>query len=154
VSLSLDARLKLERLRSRTADVVSIMTEAAKTNLSRMGVGFIQGEGRLGEARGPLKTVVVRTPEGERTLQASVVLIATARGRTIPKYSLHGSHRLRLRKNIGNSTAAQRLIVVGGGAIGCEYASIFTALGVEVTLLELGDRLLSFMTREMLRISA
>jgi NAD(P) transhydrogenase len=36
------------------------------------------------------------------------------------------------------------LLVVGGGAIGCEYASIFTALGVDVTLVEGVSRLLSF----------
>jgi NAD(P) transhydrogenase len=48
----------------------------------------------------------------------------------------------------------RRFLVVGGGAVGCEYASIFTALGAEVTLLELTDRLLPFMDGEMSRLLA
>ena len=36
----------------------------------------------------------------------------------------------------------QSLVVVGGGAVGCEFASIFTALGAEVTLVDSGPRLL------------
>ena len=41
------------------------------------------------------------------------------------------------------------MAVVGGGVIGSEYASIFMALGVEVTLVDSGDRLLSFVDREI-----
>ena len=39
------------------------------------------------------------------------------------------------------------LAVVGGGVIGCEYASIFTALGVEVALVDGRDRVLPFLDR-------
>ena len=45
-------------------------------------------------------------------------------------------------------------IVVGGGAIGCEYASIFKALGVSVTLIDSGDSLLSMMDGEISRLAA
>jgi NAD(P) transhydrogenase len=41
------------------------------------------------------------------------------------------------------------MLVVGGGVIGCEYACIFAALGVEVTLVEKGDRLLGGIDREI-----
>ena len=41
------------------------------------------------------------------------------------------------------------LVVVGGGAVGCEYASIFTALGVKVTLVDSGERILSFLDSEI-----
>jgi NAD(P) transhydrogenase len=41
------------------------------------------------------------------------------------------------------------LAVVGGGVIGCEYASIFTALGVEVTLVDGRDRLLPFLDDDL-----
>ena len=41
------------------------------------------------------------------------------------------------------------LVVVGGGAVGCEFASIFTALGAEVTLVDSGHRLLPFMDAEI-----
>ncbi len=41
------------------------------------------------------------------------------------------------------------MVVVGGGVIGCEYASIFTALGVAVTLVDSRDRLLPFLDAEI-----
>ena len=41
------------------------------------------------------------------------------------------------------------MIVVGGGVIGCEYASIFTAMGVEVTLVDGRERLLPFLDAEI-----
>ena len=42
------------------------------------------------------------------------------------------------------------MAVVGGGVIGSEYASIFTALGVEVTLIEPKERILSFVDSEII----
>src|SRR5256886_6782874 len=41
------------------------------------------------------------------------------------------------------------LAVIGGGVIGCEYASIFMALGVQVTLVDGRDRLLPFLDAEI-----
>jgi NAD(P) transhydrogenase len=41
------------------------------------------------------------------------------------------------------------MVVVGGGPVGCEYASVFTALGVEVTVLDMADRLLPFVDAEI-----
>src|SRR6185369_16973014 len=41
------------------------------------------------------------------------------------------------------------MVVVGGGVIGCEYASIFAALGVKVTLVEGRDRLLGYVDHEI-----
>jgi NAD(P) transhydrogenase len=43
----------------------------------------------------------------------------------------------------------QGLSVIGGGVIGCEYASIFVALGVKVTLVDGRDRLLPFLDAEI-----
>ncbi len=43
----------------------------------------------------------------------------------------------------------RNLAVIGGGIIGCEYATIFTALGIPVTLVESKPRLLSFIDGEI-----
>ena len=47
------------------------------------------------------------------------------------------------------SSMPKSMIVVGGGVIGCEYASIFTAMGVAVTLVDGRDRLLPFLDSEI-----
>jgi NAD(P) transhydrogenase len=46
------------------------------------------------------------------------------------------------------------LVVVGGGAVGCEFASIFTSLGADVTLVDSGPRLLPFMDAEVAELLA
>src|SRR5258706_7169635 len=67
ISLHLDARLKLERLMARTAELRAIMTEAVRANLTRTGVTLIHGEARLG----PNRTVL----GGPGVLEARRILI-------------------------------------------------------------------------------
>lgn len=147
IGLALDAKLKLERLASRTAEVRRVMTEAVRANIARMGVELIHGEGALGAGR----TVVVHGSGGAvRTLEAGVVLVATgSRPFHPPGIPFHDRRVADSETILRIGDLPRSMAVVGGGAIGCEYASIFTALGVEVTLLELTDRLLPFMDGEV-----
>jgi NAD(P) transhydrogenase len=155
VSLALDARLKLDRLKSRTSEVVEIMTEAAIENLRNMRVEIVHGEGRLGEVGGAKKQVVVRTAEGERTLETDVVLLATGSHPTHPDgIAFDDPCVCDSEKILRIDRLPESLIVIGGGAIGCEYASIFTALGVDVALFEFTDRVLPFMDGEISRLLA
>jgi NAD(P) transhydrogenase len=147
ISLQLDASLKLERLKSRTAAVTALMTSAVRGNLERMKVELIQGEGRLGKDRA---VRVALAGGGERILSAEAILIATGsrplRPASIPfdDRTIFDSERI-----LQLHALPRSLAVIGAGAVGCEYASIFTALGVEVTLLEATDRLLSFIDSEI-----
>jgi NAD(P) transhydrogenase len=50
---------------------------------------------------------------------------------------------------LGMDRIPKSMVVVGGGVIGCEYASIFTAMGVAVTLVDSRDRLLAFLDGEI-----
>lgn len=146
LSMSLDASLKLERLRSRTGELFGMMTEVVRQNLARMGVELILGEGRLAGGR----TVVVRTAQGERRLSASAILVATGSRPAHPPGIPFDDPAVDDSEGIvAIERLPERLVVVGGGAIGCEYASIFSALGVGVTLVEMADALLAFMDREV-----
>lgn len=147
ISLALDAGLKLERLKSRIAGVTTVMTEAVCRNIERMGVTLLRGVGRLLPGR---RVQVALADGGERTFEAEVVLIATgsrpARPPSIPfdEQTVFDSEGILKLQKLPRSLA-----VIGGGAVGCEYASIFTALGVEVTLLEATGRLLGFLDGEI-----
>jgi NAD(P) transhydrogenase len=142
IGLSLDAGLKLDRLFRRTAEVQQLMTEVVRGNLARMGVEVIQGEGRLG----PDGTVLV----GERSLSAKVILIATgSRPYRPPGIPFDDPAVADSEKIVRLDRLPRDIVVIGGGAIGCEYASIFTALGLEVTLVEGAPALLGFCDREI-----
>jgi NAD(P) transhydrogenase len=147
LSLQLHPSVAVERLMARTAEVVATRTASVRSNLDRHDVELLRGEARLG----PDRSVIVSAPDGsERTLRADVILIATGsrpfRPSDVPfdDPDVHDSEDI-----IDLDGIPESLVVVGGGPVGCEYASVFTALGVEVTLLDLADRLVPFMDAEI-----
>ena len=143
VGLDLSAEEAVRRLRERTDRVVEMMTSAVVTNLERHGIDVVHGRARLG----PDRTVVV---EGGRTLQADVVLIATgSRPFHPPGIAFDDPDVLDSESARQLESPMESLVVIGGGAIGCEYASIFSALGSDVTLVDSGSRLLPFMDGEI-----
>ncbi len=150
--LALDPQASLARLRTRTAQVIETMTEAVRVNLERHEVEFVRGRARLGSDR----TVHVAVDSDQvRVLHGDVVLIATGsrpfRPPDVPfdDLDVHDSTTvLEIDRPFGS------IVVVGGGAVACEYASIFTALGIEVTLVAAGSRLLPFLDAEISELLA
>jgi NAD(P) transhydrogenase len=147
VGMELDLATKLGLLRSRSAEVVDIMTAAVGRNIERHGIELIHGTARLA----PGHLVVVEGAEGiKRTLRAESVLIATGsrpfRPGGIPSDDpdvLDSETMLQVEQPF------KSIVVVGGGPIGVEYASVFAALGIQVTLIDNAARLLLFMDGEV-----
>jgi NAD(P) transhydrogenase len=84
------------------------------------------------------------------TLTADVILLATgSRPFHPPSVPFDDPDVLDSETARGLDRQLRSLVVVGGGAVGCEYASIYTALGAEVTLLDSRPRLLPFMDGEV-----
>jgi NAD(P) transhydrogenase len=148
VGIELTPEIATKRLRRRTDEVVSMMTESAVANLRRHGVDVVNGHATFG----PDRSVVVQSAEDGPpvTLTATVVIIATGSRPFHPPGVPFDDD------DVLDSDAAalldhplRSLVVVGGGAVGCEFASIFTALGADVTLVDSGPRLLPFMDAEI-----
>ena len=150
VGLDLAPEVSLDRIRARAGEVVRLMIDTVRENLDRHGIELIRGEGRLGADR----SVLVRS-EKERTLKGQAVLIATGsrsfRPATVPfdDPDVEDSESI-----LELDRVPGRLVVVGGGPVGCEYASLYAALGVEVVLVDAGERLLPFMDTEISQLLA
>jgi NAD(P) transhydrogenase len=118
-------------------------------NFRRHNIDRYQGRARF---LSPTEIAVTNGGE-EKTLQGSFILIATGsspyRPSTVPfdDDAVCDSDTI---LQIGRIPAS--LAVVGAGVIGCEYASIFAALGVEVHLIDARSSLLPHMDREIVRI--
>ena len=147
VGISLAPDPVMNRLRARMGEVVQTMAAAVGQSLDRHGVELVHGDARLG----PNRTVVVRDPEGrERTLHARVILLATGSRPYHPPDipfedpDVHDSDTI-----LSLERLPERILIIGGGPVGSEYASIYTALGVEVTLVDRGTRLLPLLDREL-----
>ena len=90
---------------------------------------------------------------GERVLEGKVVLIATGSSPYRPATVPFDHETICDSDSILNIVdIPKRMVVVGAGVIGCEYAAIFAALGVEVHLIDGRTSLLPHMDREIVRV--
>jgi NAD(P) transhydrogenase len=153
LGLTLDPEATVAQLRARTAQVIETTADAVRRNLERHAVEFIRGEARLGSDR----TVHVTSLDAgqERILQGKVILIATgSRPFRPPSVPFDDPDVYDSETVLDIDRPFDSMVVVGGGAVGCEYASIFTALGVEVTLVDSGERILAFFDEEISQLLA
>jgi NAD(P) transhydrogenase len=115
-------------------------------NLQLHKVELIRGQASFQDAH----TVCVDGSAGERVLQADVVLIATGSKPHRPaEIAFDDIHTFDSDTFLQMDGIPKSLAVIGGGVIGCEYASIFMALGVDVTLVDGRDQLLPFLDTEI-----
>ena len=111
--------------------------------LDGAGIGLVRGHGRLvGE-----RTVEVTGPDGGTqvlTAQHAVVLCTGTDPAVPPIEGLADARPWTNREATRADAAPRRLVVLGGGPVGCELATAWRALGTEeVTLVERGERVLS-----------
>lgn len=113
-------------------------------NLERHGVTLFTGAASFLDPH----TIAV---EGLATpLHADVILIATgSRPRHPPGYSFEDIRIYDSDEVLDLHEVPASMVVVGGGVVGCEYACVFAALGVRVTLIERNDHLLGFLDLEI-----
>lgn len=107
------------------------------------------------ESGGPL--VTVKTKSGTDTVNAKHVILATgARARTIPAAGLEpdGKFIWTAKEAMVPDIMPKSLLVIGSGAIGIEFASFYNALGADVTVVEMLDRVLPVEDEEISAFAA
>jgi dihydrolipoamide dehydrogenase len=115
--------------------------------IKHRGITLLHGTAQLqGQKR-----VAVAKPTGEVvTISAPRIVLATgSRPAPLPGVHCDGLKILDSEQVLGLQEVPARLLIVGGGYIGCEYASIFQSFGAQVTVIEALDRLLPQMDAEL-----
>jgi dihydrolipoamide dehydrogenase len=108
--------------------------------LEKEGVTVLRGRGRLD---GPDRVVASLADGTEQALQADGVLVATgASPRTLPTAQPDGERILTWEQVYDITDIPTKLIVVGSGVTGAEFASAYLALGIDVTLVSSRDHVL------------
>jgi len=119
-----------------------------RDNIERHGIELVRGEARL-DGGGTVE-VTTANPAARRVLHADVILLATgSRPFHPPGVPFDDPDVLDSERVLDIDRPLSSLIVVGGGAVGCEYASIFCALGTAVTLLDNAGCLVPFMDHDI-----
>ena len=107
--------------------------------LKKNKVTTIMGEARLAGAG----KVAVKGADGEQVLEAANIVLATgARARDLPGLEADGDRVWSYKHALTPPHMPQKLLVLGSGAIGVEFASFYNTLGAEVTVVEVQDRIL------------
>jgi dihydrolipoamide dehydrogenase len=138
-------------IQKRKERIVNLHTRGVASLLKRAKVTVYAGRGRLaGAQQGGFFPVDVASAESTERVEAEKVILATGARPVylpLPGFDLPG---------VLDSTGALdlealplRLLIVGGGVIGCEFASVYATFGVEVTIVEMLDRLLPMMDVEV-----
>ena len=112
------------------------------------GIGHLMKKNKItvvmGTATLPKAGVVsVKTDKGTETLTAKHIILATgARARELPGLEADGDLVWSYKHALVASRMPKRLLVIGSGAIGIEFASFFNTLGADTTVVEVMDRIL------------
>ncbi|MEO0936971.1 MAG: dihydrolipoyl dehydrogenase [Pseudomonadota bacterium] len=112
------------------------------------GVGHLLKKNKvttiMGEASVPAKgQVAVKTDKGTETLTAPHIILATgARARELPGLEADGDLVWTYKHALEPGRMPKKLLVIGSGAIGIEFASFYNTLGADTTVVEVMDRVL------------
>lgn len=124
-----------DKIRVRKEQIVADQIDNIETSLERSGVRLIRGTATIDDA--------THVRVGDETIETSRIIIAT--GSSVRPLDFPGNDLdivVDSRRILELTTFPKRLVVIGGGVIGCEMASIFRAFECEVTLVEFQSDLL------------
>jgi NAD(P) transhydrogenase len=146
VAVELEPTATVPRLMSRKAAIVASESKRIRENLERHGVEYLQGTARFVDAH----AIEVANGAGSQRITGDKVLIATGSRPARPAGidfndpGIHDSDEI-----LDIEALPESLAILGAGVIGCEYACMFAALGVKVTLVDARDALLPFLDGEV-----
>jgi dihydrolipoamide dehydrogenase len=133
-------RVDLAKVNARVKALALAQSADIEQRVTKEGVRVLRGRGSLDEAG----RVTAELADGSsEQLESDAVIVATgARPRTVPSAQPDGERILTWEQLYDLDVAPERLIVVGSGVTGAEFASAYNALGVDVLLVSSRDRVL------------
>ena len=148
IDYTIKKELEIQDFMYRKQEVVRALREVVHVNIDRHRIELIHGTAEFQDGH----TLRVTAPGGgtAQDVQGDVILIATgsvpsrAEGIPFEDPRVYDSDEV-----LSMGQIPRTLAIVGGGVIGCEYATIFAALGIGVTLIDGRDRLLGFLDAEL-----
>ena len=146
IDYSLKENLTVHDFMHHEREVVEMERRRILKNLELHKIEYVQGRAAFEDGH----TVVIANGAGTRKLRGEVILIATGSKPHRPsEISFDDVHTFDSDTFLQMERIPKSLAVIGGGVIGCEYGSIFMALGVKVTLVDGRDKLLPFLDSEI-----
>ncbi len=135
-NLELDYAAAVDRSRK----VSERLVKGLNTLMEENEIEVVRGRGKL---TGQRTLEVALNEGGTRTLQADNIILATgAHARTIPGIEVDGEHVLTAREALERRELPESAVIVGAGPIGLEFATVWSAYGTQVTVVEMLEQIL------------
>ena len=129
----------LDAVVKRSRQVAGQLSAGVKGLLKKNKVTVVMGEASLA-GKGQVR---VKTEKGSETLSAKNIILATgARARELPGLEADGARVWTYKHALTPPHMPKKLLVIGSGAIGIEFASFYNTLGADTTVVEVMDRVL------------
>lgn len=138
----------MQKIVERTRQVSELLQRIAAQNIASNNVEYLQGTAKIGSHR----TVIVSGPDNEdRELSAKVILIATGSRPLRPKNIPFDDPDVWDTDQVFSNQVRMPtdVLIVGGGPIGVEFATVLAGLGVKTTVADVADRLTPMMDGEI-----
>lgn len=132
-------KIDLKQLAGWKDGVVNKLTGGLKALAKQRKVEIVQGEGQFSSAN----SLLVKTADGEKTISFDHCIIAAgSRVTKIPVFPNDDPRMMDSTDALDLEDIPKRLLVIGGGIIGLEMATVYHALGSKITVVELQDSLI------------
>lgn len=131
--------INLDKVRDHKNKVVKTLTMGLASMAKQRGVTVVQGVGRFSSD----KSLTVMTAEGERSVTFDHAIIAVgSQAVKIPSFPNDDPRLIDSTGALELADIPERLLILGGGIIGLEMATVYHALGSSITVVELMDQLI------------
>lgn len=132
---------------ARKNKVVKKLTAGIRMKLNNLGVTMVNGAAEI-KGKGADNSLLIQC--GEESYEAVNLLICTGSETVIPPIpGLSESNYWTSREALVATELPKSLVIIGGGVIGMEFASFFNSMGTEVHVVEMLDKILGPMDREL-----
>ncbi|OUJ16750.1 dihydrolipoyl dehydrogenase [Acetobacter sp. DsW_063] len=148
-------RFDFQKVVARSRAVSKQLSGGVAHLLKKAKVPVFDGLAKLSGVSGKKRKIEVTLKDGAKTvLTATNVILATgARARALPGLEPDGKFVWSYREALVPEELPKRLLVIGSGAIGTEFASFYRNMGSEVTLVEVADRVLPVEDEEISKLA-
>ncbi len=138
--LTAEAGFDLKAIVKRSRDIAKQLSSGVKFLMKKHKIDVISGFAKLEKGTFAPKVIV----DGKAYTGKHVILATGARARVIPQAGLEpdGKFIWTAKEAMVPDTVPKKLLVIGSGAIGMEFASFFNSFGSDVTVVEMVDRIL------------
>jgi dihydrolipoamide dehydrogenase len=145
LSISGEVGFDFAKVMQRSRGVADQMAKGIEYLFKTKKIDYVVGKAQIqSPAEGAIKKVNVTGTDGKtQTLTGKAILICTgAKARPLPGVKVDGAKVLTSREALAIKTAPKSIVILGAGAIGCEFAYFFNAFGAKVTILEMLPQIL------------